>query len=68
MTGKLINLRLARKRKTRAEAALQAKENRALYGRPLHETKLEAAEETRSRKAHDQHRLDAAPDRKDDDD
>jgi hypothetical protein len=68
MTGKLINLRLARKRKTRAEAALQAKENRALYGRPLHETKLEAAEDERSRKAHDQHRLDPGPDRKDGDD
>ncbi len=57
MTGDLINLKLARKRQKRAADEARAKENRALYGRPLHEKKLDAAEAKRSDKALEHHRL-----------
>lgn len=57
MTAKLINLRQARKRKNRAEEEIRAKENRALYGRPTHEKKLEQAEAVRADKALEHHRL-----------
>lgn len=45
MTGEVVNLRQARKRKARADEARQAEENRASHGRPKSEKSLSKATE-----------------------
>lgn len=47
MTGEVVNLRLARKAKARAEAAGTAAANRARFGRTKGERDAEAREEER---------------------
>jgi len=47
VTGEVVNLRLARKRKLRAQSAAEADANRAKHGR----TKAERREETARREA-----------------
>lgn len=58
--SEIVNLRLARKRKARAEAEREAVERRAQFGRPRAE--LEAETERRAREARtlDGHRRDVA--------
>ncbi|NRG17863.1 DUF4169 family protein [Rhizobiales bacterium] len=46
MTGKIINLRLARKAKTRSEKEKRAEENRLTFGRSKAEKKRDAAEKS----------------------
>jgi ribonuclease T1 len=54
--GDVINLRLARKARARAEAAKQAAENRARHGRTKAERARDAAEAVRAERHLDQHR------------
>lgn len=54
--GDVINLRLARKARARAEAAKQAAENRARHGRTKAERARDAAEAMRAERHLDQHR------------
>lgn len=54
--GDVINLRLARKARARAEAAKQAAENRARHGRTKAERARDAAEAARAERHLDQHR------------
>ncbi|PWR23296.1 DUF4169 family protein [Zavarzinia compransoris] len=56
--AEIVNLRRARKAKTRADAAAKAAENRSRFGRPLAEKRLEAARETLEARRHEGHRLD----------
>lgn len=56
--GDVINLRLARKAKARAEADRKAEENRAKFGQAKAVRKLNAAEKKRADKAHDAGRID----------
>ncbi len=53
MTANVVNLRLARKRRARAEAETKAVENRVAFGRPKHERRQAEAE-----RAHAERRLD----------
>lgn len=52
----VINLRLARKARSRSKAAQQAAENRALHGQTTAERRLKAAEEERKVRQLDAHR------------
>ena len=52
MTGEVVNLRLARKRKLRAQSAAEADANRAKHGRTKAEKQVAAAEEARVQRAH----------------
>lgn len=54
--AELINLRLARKARTRSKAAQQAAENRALHGQSLAERRLKEAEAERKARHFDAHR------------
>ena len=45
--GEVINLRLARKQRARAEAAVRADQNRRMFGRPAAEKAAEAAVKAR---------------------
>lgn len=59
--AEIVNLRLARKARARTQAASQATENRARFGRSATEKKLERAREEKRERALDSHRRD--PDR-----
>ncbi len=48
MTGEVVNLRLARKRKKRLETERRAAENRASHGQTKHEKRLLKAREEKS--------------------
>jgi len=52
----VINLRLARKARSRSKAAQQAAENRALHGQSGSERRLKAAENERQVRQLDAHR------------
>ena len=52
----VINLRLARKARSRSKAAQQAAENRALHGQSSTERQLKAAEHERQVRQLDAHR------------
>jgi hypothetical protein len=60
--GDVINLRRARKTKLRADKAAQASENRAKFGRPMNELKLQDALDNQERKALDAHLLSSRDD------
>ena len=62
----IINLRRARKAKARADAETTAAENRARFGRPAAERKLEAARDALEKARHEGHRR-ADSERTDDD-
>lgn len=55
--AEIVNLRLARKRKARADAAGKADANRALHGMTLAEKRKLAADRDRARSALDGHRI-----------
>jgi hypothetical protein len=57
MTGKLINLRLERKRKTRAVARDKADANAARHGRPKAARTLRSAQDKLEQRRLDGHRL-----------
>lgn len=54
----IVNLRLARKRKQREEAAREGAERRAKFGRPKAELSAEAERRAREARALDGHRRD----------
>jgi len=54
--GEVVNLRLARKRKARADKDKTAEQNRALFGRTKAERDRDAAEKDRTRALLDGHR------------
>ncbi len=56
MMGEVVNLRLKRKDKARAEAAEKAVENRAAFGRPKSEKELMAARLDKAERALDGHK------------
>jgi hypothetical protein len=58
VSGDVINLRLARKSKARAEAEKQAEENRLKFGRSKIEKKLSAAKKNLADKSLDGHKRD----------
>ncbi len=58
MTGNVINLRTARKRKARDEADRKASENRVRFGRAKAEKQLADKESKAARRHLDEHRLD----------
>lgn len=60
--GEVVNLRLARKRKARAEKEQVAERNRTLFGRTKTERILDAAEKDRAREFLDGHRRDRGGD------
>lgn len=55
--AEVINLRRARKARQRADAAATAAENRARFGRPLAEKRLEVARESLETRRHEGLRL-----------
>ncbi|ADM08862.1 hypothetical protein PB2503_03937 [Parvularcula bermudensis HTCC2503] len=57
MSGDLINLRLARKRKARAEKERQAAANRATHGRSKADRQFGAADREKQSQRHEGHRL-----------
>lgn len=57
----IVNLRQARKRKTRADRQREAEANRLKFGRPKAETEHRKLEEARSERAHEGHRRDDEP-------
>jgi hypothetical protein len=54
--SEIVNLRLARKRKDRAEAEREAAERRVLFGRSKAEREAESERRERERRALDGHR------------
>jgi hypothetical protein len=58
MAAEIINLRHARKQKTRVDKARRSAENRAAFGRTNVDKQNEAAEAARTTKAHDGHKRD----------
>jgi hypothetical protein len=54
--GEIVNLRIARKRKARADAASQADQNRITFGRTKQERELTKAERALESKKLDAHR------------
>ncbi|MBN8994540.1 MAG: DUF4169 family protein [Rhizobiales bacterium] len=56
MTAEIVNLRRARKAKTRAEKEREAEANRIAFGRTKAERKATAAERERAGRAIDSHR------------
>lgn len=56
--AEIINLRRARKARTRAEQAATAAANRRKFGRPKAERAAEAAEQARAAQKLDAHKLD----------
>ncbi|MBB4085817.1 DUF4169 family protein [Sphingomonas carotinifaciens] len=60
--GEVVNLRQARKRRARDDAAVTAAENRARFGRTRSEVAAERAEEARRRAVVDGARLDEPSD------
>jgi hypothetical protein len=61
MDGPVINLRQKRKTAKRQQDSQKAAENRALYGRPTHEKKLDAAQAKLKGKQLDGHHLSPTP-------
>lgn len=62
MSADIVNLRLARKARTRSEKEAEAEQNRISFGRTKQEKSLTRALNDKARKTHDQGRLDnAAP-------
>lgn len=57
MIAKIVNLRTERKRRTRADAAATAEENRARHGRTKAERQRESADRAAADRAHDGHRI-----------
>jgi Domain of unknown function (DUF4169) len=55
--AEIINLRMARKAKGRAEAEKQAEQNRAKFGQTKADKKTRKAEATRAGKAHEAGKL-----------
>lgn len=55
--AEIINLRMARKAKARAEAGRQAEQNRAKFGQTKAEKQARKAETARAGKAHDAGKL-----------
>jgi hypothetical protein len=60
--GEVVNLRQARKRRARDDAAVTAAENRARFGRTRSEVAAERAEEARRQAVLDGARLDEPSD------
>lgn len=60
MDGPVINLRQKRKTAKRQQDSQKAAENRALYGRPTHEKKLDSAKAKLKDKQLDGHHLQPA--------
>lgn len=54
--GEIVNLRMARKRKARADAAREAEQNRITFGRTKQERELTEAERALEAKKLDAHR------------
>jgi hypothetical protein len=54
--GDIVNLRMARKRKARADAERSAEQNRITFGRTKQERELTEAERTLAKKKLDAHR------------
>ena len=54
--GEIVNLRLARKRKQRAEREASAEQNRSLHGRTKAERLIEDATRERATSQHEGHR------------
>ena len=54
--AEILNLRKARKAKTRDEKVARASENRVKFGQPKHERDKRNAEKTASDRHHDGHR------------
>lgn len=55
--GEIVNLRMARKRKARAEDATTAEQNRALHGRSRTEKQADARTKAREAALLDGHRI-----------
>ena len=54
--GEIVNLRMARKRKAREDAARNAEQNRITFGRTKHERELTEAERALEAKKLEAHR------------
>lgn len=65
MTGNVVNLRLFRKRKDRADRAAEAAGKRAKHGRTRVERSFEEARRDSADRSHDGRRLGAGPDEDD---
>ena len=65
MTADIVNLRRARKQKTRRDAEAAADANRLAFGRPKAERAATSLEKARFARALDAHRRDRASDRND---
>ena len=61
MSAEIVNLRMARKARARADKAKQAEENRIRFGRTKNERNKQAAETERSNKHLDGARIDQDP-------
>lgn len=57
MSGTVVNLRTFKKRKERAERAVQASENRATHGRTKAERRFDEARADAADRSHDGRRL-----------
>lgn len=57
MSGDIVNLRMARKRRQRAEREVEAAENRAKHGRTKVERRFEDARRDAADRGHDGHRI-----------
>jgi hypothetical protein len=55
--AEIVNLRRARKQKTRADDAARAEANRRHFGTPKAEREQRAAEEQRATRAHAAHKI-----------
>ncbi|MCG6121362.1 MAG: DUF4169 family protein [Microvirga sp.] len=62
MSGEIVNLRLARKRKAREDAEAKAADNRVKFGRAKAEKSLSAARETLAEKKLEAHKRDRGDD------
>jgi len=60
--GEVVNLRLARKRRERAAAAVEASENRIRHGRTLADRTEDQARQEQETRRHQGHRLTSRPD------
>lgn len=59
--AEIINLRRARKRRSRDEKALTSAENRVRFGRTKAQKRAQAEETRRASDRHDGHKLDGEP-------
>ena len=60
--GEVVNLRNRRKAKARVDRAAKAAENRAQFGRPLHERRFVKTEQTKRARELDGRRLQSGDD------